>query len=188
MDLQAPSNNAYTLLSVCRVVEGMDVNGLDPEFLQGVAGECPGFQARATARAITRYFNACFRPLELTAEQFSLLVGIGAAEGATLVDLAAGAGVDATTLSRNVQILEARGWVRAEGGRGRSGKRLGLTGAGRRLMAAALPLWRLARAELSRRMGEDRLLSTTRAMAELATATTSEQDGAPFHERPLPTP
>ncbi|MGN5476739.1 MarR family winged helix-turn-helix transcriptional regulator [Cupriavidus basilensis] len=71
--------------------------------MKDVAAQCLGFQARATARAITRYYNACFKPLGLTAEQFSLLVGIGAAEGATIVDLADSAGVDPTTLSRNVQ-------------------------------------------------------------------------------------
>ncbi len=146
----------------------MDVNEFNPESLQGIAAECPGFQARATARAVTRYYNACFKPLGLTAEQFSLLVGIGAAEGATLVELAADAGVDATTLSRNVQNLEARGLVRAEGGRGRAGKRLNLTRSGRRLMADALPVWKSAKAELSRSMGEERLRSAIQAMAELA--------------------
>lgn len=135
-----------------------------------LAGECPGFQARATARAVTRYYNTCFKPLGLTAEQFSLLVGIGAAEGATLVDLAASAGVDATTLSRNVQNLEGRGLVQAEGGRGRSGKRLSLTGSGCTLMVQAFALWSSAKAELSSRLGEDRLQSTRQAMAELAQA------------------
>jgi len=126
--------------------------------------------ARATARAVTRFYNACFKPLGLTAEQFSLLVGIGAAEGPTLVDLAASAGVDATTLSRNVQNLEGRGLVRAEGGRGRAGKRLNLTRSGRRLMVDAFPVWKRAKAELSRHLGDKRLRSARRAMAELAKA------------------
>jgi len=146
------------------------VSGFDPESLRGVAAECPGFQARATARAVTRYYNACFKPLGLTAEQFSLLVGVGAAEGVTLVDLAASAGVDATTLSRNVQNLEGKGLIRADGGRGRAGKRLQLTGSGRRLVADAFPVWKSAKAELSRHMGDERLQSATLVMAELAKA------------------
>jgi DNA-binding MarR family transcriptional regulator len=138
--------------------------------LKGVAADCPGFQARATARTLTRYYNACFKPLGLTAEQFSLLVGIGAAEGATLVDLAVSAGVDTTTLSRNVQNLEGRGLVRAEGGRGRAGKRLSLTSSGHGLMADALPVWNWAKAELSRRLGDTKLRTARQAMAELAKA------------------
>jgi DNA-binding MarR family transcriptional regulator len=146
------------------------VNDFDPESLKGVEAQCPGFQARATARALTRYYNACFKPLGLTAEQFSLLVGIGAAEGATLIELANRAGVDATTLSRNVQALERRELVRAEGGRGRAGKRLALTPSGRRLVADAFPVWNLARAELARRLGDEQLGAARQAMAELAKA------------------
>lgn len=146
------------------------MSGFNPESLQGVAGECPGFQARATARALTRYYNACFKPLGLTAEQFSLLVGIGAAEGATLVDLADKAGVDPTTLSRNVQNLESRDLVRATGGRGRAGKRLALTASGRQLVVDALPIWNLGKAELAGRMGDEKLRSVRQAMAELAEA------------------
>lgn len=149
------------------------MSNFDPESLKAIAAECPGFQARATARAITRYHNACFKPLGLTAEQFSLLVGIGAAEGTTLVDLADSAGVDATTLSRNVRNLERRGLVRANGGRGRTGKRLSLTKSGSQLMADALPVWNRAKEELSRRLGDENVRSIRQAMAELAEAAES---------------
>lgn len=152
------------------LVQEIVVSDINPETLKRVAAECPGYQARATARVITRYYNACFKPVGLTAEQFSLLVGIGAADGATVVDLAASAGVDATTLSRNVQNLEARGLVLAEGGRGRAGKRLSLTDDGRGLMAQAFTLWAEAKAELARRMGDDKLIATREAMADLANA------------------
>jgi DNA-binding MarR family transcriptional regulator len=161
------------------------VSGFDPEYLKGVAAECPGFQARATARAVTRFYNTCFKPFGLTAEQFSLLVGIGAAEGATLVDLADSAGVDATTLSRNAQNLERRDLIRAKGGRGRAGKRLSLTSSGRQLMVDALPLWSWAKAELSRRLGDEKLRSATRAMAalseaaELSSSSALEQSDSP---------
>jgi len=149
------------------------MKGFDPEALKNVAAECPGFQARATARSLTRYYNACFKPLGLTAEQFSLLVGIGEAEGTTLVELADKAGVDATTLSRSVQNLESRDLVDATGGRGRAGKQLTLTASGRRLVADALPVWRSAKAELAGRMGDKELHSARQAMAELAKAAES---------------
>ena len=149
------------------------MNDFDPTSLQNISTECPGFQARATARVLTRYYNSCFKPLELTAEQFSLLVGIGAAEGATLVELADRAGVDPTTLSRNVRNLENRDLVRAEGGRGRAGKRLALTPPGRQLVIDALPVWNGAKAELARRMGDEKLRSARRAMMALAKAAES---------------
>lgn len=151
------------------------MSGFDPERLRFIAGDCPGFQARATARAVTRHYNAFFKPLELTAEQFSLLVGIGSTRNATVAGLAASAGVDATTLSRNVQNLERRDLIHAEGGRGRWGKQLSLTEGGRGLMAEALPRWEEARAELSRRLGEEALQSARRAMLELAEAASHQR-------------
>ena len=149
------------------------MSGIDADSLRRVAAECPGFQARATARTVTRYYNSYFKPLGLTAEQFSLLVGIGATEGATLVELADKAGVDPTTLSRNVQNLENRDLVCAEGGRGRAGKRLTLTTSGRQLVVDALPVWNGAKVELARRMGDEKLRSARQAMMALAEAAES---------------
>src|SRR6266566_2501787 len=137
--------------------------------LRAIATECPGFQARATARAVTRFFNARFRPLDLTGEQFSLLIGIEAAQGTTVSELAAESGVDATTLSRNVQKLEKRKLVRGAG-RGRAGKRLELTKTGRGLLDAAVPLWQQAYAELTEALGESKLRLANRAMHAVATA------------------
>ena len=81
----------------------------------------------------------------------------------------ANAGVDATTLSRNLQILEKRGLVRGFG-RGRAGKRLELTSTGLSLMEKAVPLWRQARTEVVAALGENGLRSANRAMRVLANA------------------
>jgi len=140
-----------------------------PEQLKQIARECPGFQARSTARAITRFFNAYFRSLDVTSEQFSLLIGIEAAKGITVAELAAESGVDTTTLSRNVQVLEKRELVRGVG-RGRAGKQLELTLTGRSLLEKAVPLWRRARTELAAVLGESRLMSANRAMRSVADA------------------
>jgi len=142
---------------------------LKPEQLKEIARECPGFQARATARAITRFFNTYFRSLDVTSEQFSLLIGIEASTGITVAELAAQSGVDTTTLSRNVQVLEKRKLVRGTG-RGRAGKQLQLTANGRSLLENAVPLWRQARAELATVLGESGLRSANRAMRAVADA------------------
>lgn len=146
---------------------------LDQEILKRIAATCPGFQARATARTITRYYNNYFKPLGITSEQFSLLVGIGAMERTTLVKLAASSGVDSTTLSRSVRSLEDDGLVYSEGGRGRSGKQLLLTNLGKNTLAKALPIWKSAKAELSQTVGSEKLRSITEAMLELAKASSS---------------
>jgi DNA-binding MarR family transcriptional regulator len=132
--------------------------------------ECPAFQARVTARALTRYYNACFRSLGITAEQFSLLVGIGGSHEPTLAELAARAGVDATTLSRSVKSLERRDLVLNRGGRGRAGKRLVLTDGGRRLMDESMAAWERARVRLAEALGEEASRIAGGVMSQLAVA------------------
>lgn len=137
-----------------------------------VETECPAFQARVTARALTRYYNACFRPWGITAEQFSLLVGIGGSHEPTLAELAARAGVDATTLSRSVKSLERRDLVGNHGGRGRgrAGKRLVLTEEGRRLMGQAIAAWERAQVGLAEALGEEASRVAGSVMSRLAVA------------------
>ncbi|SCC04124.1 MarR family winged helix-turn-helix transcriptional regulator [Kosakonia oryziphila] len=149
------------------------MNNVDLVLLKNIPETCPGFQARATARAITRYYNSCFKPYGLTSEQFSLLVGIGSAPNETVTELAARAGIDSTTLSRNIRSLESRGVIASVGGRGRAGKRLNLTEEGWTLLTTLIPVWQSAMAELTHQMGSESLSLTTQKMRHLAKISTS---------------
>ena len=140
------------------------------EFYRRIESECPGFRARVTSRALTRYYNAWFQPLGITAEQFSLLVGIGGSHEPALAELAARAGVDATTLSRSVKSLEQSNLVRSHGGRGRAGKRLVLTDEGRRITEEAMDIWERARIGLAEALGEEAWHEVGGAMSRLAAA------------------
>ncbi|WP_404711577.1 MarR family winged helix-turn-helix transcriptional regulator [Sphingomonas sp. MMS24-J13] len=140
------------------------------DFYRRIETECPAFRARVTARALTRYYNACFQPLGITAEQFSLLVGIGGSHEPTLAELAARAGVDATTLSRSVKSLERSNLVRSHGGRGRAGKRLALTDEGGRLMKESMTIWEHARIRLADALGEETSHVVGVVMSRLAVA------------------
>ena len=140
------------------------------EFSRRIESECPAFQARVAARALTRYYNAHFRSLGVTAEQFSLLVGIAGSNEPTLAELAARAGVDATTLSRSVVTLERSNLVRSHGGRGRAGKRLTLTDDGHQLMEKLIAVWESAHTELTEALGEDTSHIARSIMSQLAIA------------------
>jgi DNA-binding MarR family transcriptional regulator len=149
------------------------------DFYRRVETECPAFQARIIARAMTRYYNTCFRPLGITAEQFSLLVGIGGSREPTVAELALRAGVDATTLSRSVKGLERSNLVRSDGGRGRAGKRLVLTDAGRRLMDESMAVWESARIRLAEVLGEEASRVAGSVMSRLAIAAQAAASAAP---------
>jgi DNA-binding MarR family transcriptional regulator len=60
--------------------------------------------------------------------------------------------LDESTMARNLIVLERRGLVEAEGGRGRSGKQVSLTPAGEKLYAEAARIWKRTNQRLAAEM------------------------------------
>jgi DNA-binding MarR family transcriptional regulator len=133
---------------------------------------CFGHRARMTARALTRLFNARLQPLGLQITQFGLLVTISSGRHGSVAAMADRLDVEPSALLRNLKLLEARGLLTSEGGRGRNGRRLHLTEAGRALLERAAPLWAEVHAELASALGADET-DTRAALARLEAAAVS---------------
>jgi DNA-binding MarR family transcriptional regulator len=108
--------------------------------------QCMVSNSRMAARAITRRYDSYLRPHGVTATQLSLLGAIQLMPGSTVSHLAEARGFERTTLTRNLDKLEQMGLV-ASAAQGR-GRVPALTPKGEALIAALLPLWRRAQAEL----------------------------------------
>ncbi len=106
-----------------------------------IGGLCTCENTRRTMRAVTRMYDAALAPTGLKASQFSLLLAIAAAGDAPLGRLADAVVMDRTTLSRNLRPLERRKLIRIRTGEDRRSRFAELTGAGRRILKTALPLW-----------------------------------------------
>jgi DNA-binding MarR family transcriptional regulator len=130
---------------------------------------CFGHRSRKAARAVTRAFNQRLKPLNLQITQFILLGAIARQGDRSVAALAEEVGVEPSAVLRNLRVLEERGLVEGEGGRGRTGRRLRLTPAGRRLIAGSLPAWRKAQADLAALLG-DRADETREALVRLEQA------------------
>jgi DNA-binding MarR family transcriptional regulator len=72
---------------------------------------CAGWNARLAARRITGFLNRRMRDSGLSLAQFGLIAQIAAARDGALSELAQRTGLDQSTLSRNLQVLEAAGLV-----------------------------------------------------------------------------
>jgi len=115
---------------------------------QEVVRACAVMNFRQVTRALTAHFDDALRPAGLRATQLNLLVLIEGAFATTVTDLAAILAMDRTTLTRNLKLLRARGFVQAD--------RIALTTKGRKAAAAALPLWGVAQAGIVDGLGERR--------------------------------
>jgi DNA-binding MarR family transcriptional regulator len=117
---------------------------------------CACHRIRMAARAVTRRYDDALRPAGLRATQLALLAAIEAEGPLSISALARLAGMDRTTLSRNLAPLErddlvalgAEGWRRA--------RTLELTPKGRSRLEEAVPLWESAQRRLRRSLGAER--------------------------------
>ena len=117
--------------------------------------DCLAYATRRTGRAVTNYFNAQMAGLDLNVSQFGLLAAVAKMPGATLAAIGEAMLIDESTLARNFAVMERRGLILAEGGRGRGGKHLSLTTAGRELLKEAGAIWRATNRKLAAELGAE---------------------------------
>ena len=103
---------------------------------------CMCFNLRKAARSLTQTYDAALRPAGITGPQFTLLSAVMRQGPVSLSDLAAGLGMDRTTLTRNLKPLQRDGLVASAEGDDRRVRLLTLTAAGRVRLSEAEPLWR----------------------------------------------
>lgn len=119
-----------------------------------VRDHCLCLAAQRAARALARRFDVALRPVNLTNGQFSLLMSLNRPEPPRLGAVAQLLAMDRTTLTAALKPLERRGLVEARPDEAdRRGRRLVLTEEGRRLLAAALPIWTATHAAIDTALG-----------------------------------
>jgi DNA-binding MarR family transcriptional regulator len=116
--------------------------------------ECACGDVRMAARAVTRLYDRYFEPIGVGANQVSLLWAVMALEPATVGTVANAISADATTLTRNLKILERDGYLKSVAGEDRRERRYSLSAKGQRLMTRALPQWEKAQQHIAAHLGE----------------------------------
>ena len=130
--------------------------------------QCMVSNTRMAARAVTRRYDAYLRPFGVTATQLSLLGGLRELSGATVSEIAEARGFDRTTLTRNLDRLEAMGLVlsrHADHGNGRIAE---ITPKGDALIEQLLPLWRKAQADMKNELSRDAFDQSLNVLKRLA--------------------
>jgi len=123
--------------------------------LKEVAANCLCRKARSAARTLTRFYDRHLAGAGIEPTQFSILVGIRLSQPVPLVPLADHLGLERTTLTRNLSVLQSGGLVAI--GRGEDARRrmLSLTPRGRRVLKKALPRWKKAQQAAISVLGQD---------------------------------
>ncbi len=117
--------------------------------------ECLCGNVRMAARAVTSVYDEHLRPSGLRASQLAVLWAVIALPGSTVNALAHAIAMDATTLTRNLRILERDALVTMFAGSDRREREIHASAKGRRAFAKAMPLWEAAQADVSRMAGRE---------------------------------
>jgi DNA-binding MarR family transcriptional regulator len=142
------------------------------------ARECVCANLRRATRAVTKLYDDALKPTGLKITQFGLLSSLMAMGSSTLSELAAELQVDRTTLTRNLEILQARGLVVSEEGADRRERQLSLSDKGFSAVRTAYPLWQAAQIRATEIAGRTNWNTAAPTLRRLASSIGLEQDGS----------
>ena len=110
---------------------------------------------RQAARRLSAAYDEALEPFGINIAQFSLLRTVAAKEPISLTDLGRIAGLDRSTIGRNVRVLERMNLLRTARGDDKREAVVTLTGQGRDLIEAAIPVWEECQHDVEGRLGDE---------------------------------
>jgi DNA-binding MarR family transcriptional regulator len=133
----------------------------------GRLSPCVCSTLRMVTRAVTQLYDDVLRPSGLRVTQFSILATLARLGEANLRQLGDVLGIDQTTLTRSLTLLERDGVIeRVPHPDGRI-KAMRLTAKGRRALEVARPLWAQAQDQVLRELGTKAWTDAKRRLARL---------------------
>ena len=116
-----------------------------------VRDTCLCLHVQRAARTLARRFDTALRPLGLTNGQFSLMMSLNRPQPPSMAAVAPLLAMDRTTLTAALKPLARRGLIEVlPDPNDRRSRLLSLTRRGHALLAAALPIWTRAHAEIDK--------------------------------------
>ena len=121
--------------------------------VETIASECIAVRIRLLNRTVTNIFDQALRPLGVKVSQLNVLIVVAKRGPTSPAEVARRLNMEKSTLSRNVERMRSRGWLKvSEGDSGRK-QILELGRAGRTLITKTLPFWKKAQAQTEALLG-----------------------------------
>lgn len=140
-----------------------------------VKDRCLCLSMQRAARVMARRFDLALKPFGLTNGQFSLLMALNRPEPARISDLAPFLGVDRTTLTAALKVLEREGLASAAPDPSdKRSRRAALLPAGHARLIAALPAWAAAHDDFDATLTTGTLGALRSALERIAAPSATE--------------
>lgn len=115
-------------------------------------GQCVANCVRQLSRIVTAIYDDQLAATGLKASQLSVLVAVANRESPTPADIVKDLHLDESTVSRNVERMCAKGWLRIAAGQDRRSHFIEITVKGRAMIRKSLSAWRRAQDEIGKRL------------------------------------
>jgi DNA-binding MarR family transcriptional regulator len=117
--------------------------------------DCFCLASRQAARKITRLYDGYMQGSGIRATQFTILSQLMLRGEMAIGKLANILGMERTTLTRNLTLLEQRKWVSIKTGDDPRSRMIGITAQGRGIVRRGFPYWSKAQAHAGKLLGAD---------------------------------
>jgi DNA-binding MarR family transcriptional regulator len=132
----------------------MQTNDVIKQTAKGIADQCIGSRVRMLNRIVTRTYDEMLRSLGIKFSQLNILTVVAKRGSVQPAEVGRILSIEKSTLSRNVRLMEASGWIETLPGGGGNTHLLRLTSQGRQLYKRAAPAWRVAQKKLTNLLGD----------------------------------
>jgi len=138
---------------------------IDMDLARDMGRTCVCFNMRKATRFITQFYDSELKSTGLRVTQLSLMTAIRVMGPTSFKPLSEAIGMDQTTLSRNISLLQKKGLVELESGEDHRARKISLTQLGHEGLKQAYPLWKVAQADMVSRIGSDNWTSALESMS-----------------------
>ena len=129
---------------------------------------CACGNIRRAARSVTQYYDSYLKASGIRSTQLSVLLSISLNDGITVNEMADLLVMDQTTVTRNVAILEQRGYIISSAAVDDGRKRhLAVTDKGVEKLEEVMPLWDAAQSRLESNLGPERFRDMLKLVNQL---------------------
>ena len=119
------------------------------------ASTCTCTELRRASRAVTLLYDNAFKSSGLLSTQLSVLRVISKSDSLKVSELAEELGMDRTTLTRNLSVLERQGFIKISPGKDHRTRIVTITPIGSNSIAKTIPLWNEVQRKVKKQMGEN---------------------------------
>ena len=131
-------------------------------------GYCASLNFRRTARAVTRLYDQALQETGIRSTQFAILVGIAKKQPLSVGALGDILGIDSTTLTRSLRLLEKEGLIAISKRAEKRQRFLSVTAKGEQTLARSVPAWRAAQERFVATIGSEYWVALRSELERLA--------------------